>query len=199
MKLRTWETVLIIFISLFLIAGTVAGTDAEELSGKIVRLHVVANSDTEADQALKLRVRDSVLAHLGTVLSGATDRDEAEELIRENLPEITRRASDVVGEAGFEYAVRASVLFEDFPTTDYDTFSLPAGEYLSLRVTIGSGAGHNWWCVVFPPVCTAASTDEMAAVGLTDSEVSLITRSSGDYVVKFRVMEIWAFLKGLWK
>lgn len=124
-----------------------------------MRLHVLANSDTEEDQALKLLVRDAVLERATEILEQSADRAEAEIRLRESLPELEAIAEETVRATGYDYAVTAELEDTAFPTKEYDGFSLPAGEYLALRILIGEGVGQNWWCVVFPPLCTAASAD----------------------------------------
>ncbi len=199
MKRKFWETVLITALTVVLLTGASLERTAESLSGKLVRLHVVANSDTEEDQALKLQVRDRVLEVLTERLEGVTRREEAEQLIREALPEVTRAAEETLQKAGHPASVEATLCEERFPTTDYETFSLPAGEYTSLRVRIGEAAGHNWWCVVFPPVCSAPSIESGAAavIGLTEDEIALIKQDGTDTVVRFRLLEIWEKVKEL--
>ena len=184
---------------LFALAVTVAWTAAdahetqEDLAGKLIRLHVIANSDSEADQTLKLAVRDAVLARAETYLNTCTSVEEAEMLLRADLPQLEREAAAVTAAAGYDYAVQATLSWEDYPTREYDTFTLPTGRYLSLRLTLGAGEGHNWWCVVFPPLCMAATTEDFsgsaASAGLTEEEVALVTQESEGYVVRFKVIE----------
>lgn len=201
MKFKIWEWALIAAIIVTFIGGLDINRSSKSLSDKLIRLHVVANSDTDADQSLKLRVRDAVLDKLRPALEGAQDRESARKIIGGRLAEIEGAAKGVISESGKGYGVKATLCNESFPTTEYDNFSLPAGEYLSLRVTIGEGAGHNWWCVVFPPICDAGVIDSEAgaAVGLTDSEVGLITGKNDGYVIKFRIMELWGKLTELFR
>ena len=165
----------------------------EALAGKLIRLHVVANSDSGADQALKLRVRDAVLKAAETRLEDCAGTKAAETALRQALPELEAAAAALVAAEGYAYPVRATLGWEEYPTRTYDGFALPAGRYLSLRVTIGEGAGQNWWCVVFPPLCMAATTEEFAlsaqGAGLTREEVSLITQESEGVVVRFKIIE----------
>lgn len=158
------------------------------LAEKLIRLHVVANSDSEADQAVKLRVRDAVLA----VTQPLTAGEDPYGALAGALPEIQQAAEDCLTALGVSDAVAVSLGPEEFPTRVYESFALPAGQYMSLRVTIGEGAGHNWWCVVFPTICFAATASDLesAAVsgGFTDSEVRLITEDGG-YQLKFKCME----------
>ncbi len=192
MKLKRWELALLAAVLFTFILGVDVYTEAAGLSGKLVRLHVVANSDSEEDQALKLKVRDAVLKTLRPRLTGVTDAGEAREIIAGSLAGIERAAGEVIKESGRDYAVAATVLRESFPTTQYEDFSLPAGEYLSLRVKIGKAEGHNWWCVVFPPICDAGEIgpETSAAIGLSDGEAGLITKDNVGYTVKFKLIEL---------
>ena len=150
------------------------------------------------DQALKLLVRDAVLERATEILEQSADRAEAEIRLRESLPELEAIAEETVRANGYDYAVTAELEDTAFPTKEYDGFSLPAGEYLALRILIGEGVGQNWWCVVFPPLCTAASADvpETAlAAGLTEDQVSLMTEEDGGYQLKFKAVELWERLK----
>ena len=151
----------------------------------------------EADQALKLRVRDRVLERATELLEQSADRQEAEALLRGNLLELENLAAEEIAAAGYDYPVTAELTDTTFPTREYDGFTLPAGEYLALRIVIGEGAGQNWWCVVFPPLCTTASADVPAsalAAGLTQEDVNLITEEPG-YVLKFKTVELWERLR----
>ena len=197
-KLHAVELALLIGAAVFLLTGVWAVNTQRDLADRVVRLHVLANSDSEADQALKLQVRDVVLARATEILEQSTDRAEAETRLRESLPELEALAQAEVQANGYDYAVTAELEETSFPTKDYDGFSLPAGEYLALRILIGEGAGQNWWCVVFPPLCTAASADvpETAlAAGLTEDQVSLITEADSGYQLKFKVVEWWDSLR----
>ena len=197
-KLHAVELALLIGAAVFLLTGVWAVNTQRDLADRVVRLHVLANSDSEADQALKLQVRDVVLVRATEILQQSTDRAEAETRLRESLPELEALAQAEVQANGYDYAVMAELEETSFPTKDYDGFSLPAGEYLALRILIGEGAGQNWWCVVFPPLCTAAAADvpETAlAAGLTEDQVSLITEAEGGYELKFKVVEWWDSLR----
>lgn len=197
MKLKKWELALILALVITFLCGAALTKEQTALSDKLIRLHVIANSDTEEDQALKLQVRDKVLVTVGGVLDGVTDRGEAVGLIQKELDQIVAAAEDEIRARGYEYTVTADIGLETYPTRDYKTFSLPAGEYVSLRVVIGEGAGRNWWCVVFPPLCLSAATelDKEALSTLTDEEVALITSDSPEYVVKFKAIELFEKLK----
>lgn len=122
-------------------------------SDQVIRLHVVANSDDAADQALKYRVRDEIVAALGPLLAPAGDCGESRELVRQRLPEVVRLAEETVRREGFDYPVQAELGRFAFPPRLYGELYFPAGEYEALRVVIGKGEGANWWCVLFPPLC----------------------------------------------
>lgn len=169
------------------------------LSDQLLRLHVLANSDSAEDQALKLRVRDELLVEVQPWLEGKTDVSGAKDSLRSHLPELDQFAEAAVQRAGYDYPVHVELEETWFPTRQYDGFALPAGQYEALRVLIGEGAGQNWWCVVFPPLCVASSTKTIPEVaqeaGIDEQEVFLILEEEQDYVIKFRAIELWEQLK----
>ena len=196
MKKRIISLVLLGVSVLTVTACAVLQAQSQRMAEKIIRLHVVANSDSDADQAVKLCVRDAVLREAQNVLSGANDVKQA---IQAQLPALEAAANAELRRQGSGDTARVSFRRELFPTRDYDTFSLPSGVYQSLRVTIGQGTGHNWWCVIFPSLCVPATADGFAeaaaAGGFTDAEISLMTRANGAYAVKFRSLELLQALK----
>ena len=172
-----------------------------ELADKVVRLHILANSDSEADQALKMQVRDAVLIRAEELLVASDGRGEAETALRDHLPELTLLAQRTVVESGYDYSVCAELANTVFPTREYDDFRLPAGNYLALRVIIGEGGGRNWWCVVFPPLCAQSTTDlaqTAMAAGLSEEDVRLMEEVDGGYLLKFKSIEIWEWLRQKW-
>ena len=200
-RLKIWEIALLLGVAVCLLSGARALHTQDELADKVVRLHVLANSDSEEDQALKLQVRDAVLDRAEDLLAQPSSRAEAEGKLRGQLLEFERLAEAVVREAGYDYEVTAELTDTEFPTREYEDFTLPAGEYLALRILIGDAAGRNWWCVVFPPLCTAASADVPAsalAAGFTEDEVRLITEEDRGYVLKFKAVEFWETLREKW-
>ena len=200
-NLKFFEIALLIGLAVFLTSGALALRTQDELADKVVRLHVLANSDSGEDQALKLQVRDVVLERATAILEQSADRREAESCLRGQLLELERIAAEEIAAEGYDYPVTVNLENTDFPTKEYDGFTLPAGEYLALRVIIGEGKGRNWWCVVFPPLCTAASADVPAsalAAGFSEEEVRLITEESQGYVLKFKAVEWWETLKEKW-
>ena len=198
-RLKLVEIVLLLFLAAFLISGAAALQTGQELSDKVVRLHVLANSDSEEDQALKLRVRDRLLAYTEPILAGAADRREAEALLRGQVLELERIAAGEIRACGYDYPVTVELEDTVFPTREYEGFTLPAGKYLALRTVIGAGEGRNWWCVVFPPLCAAASAEvpETAlAAGFSPRQVGLITEENQGYVLKSKLVEFWRGLEG---
>lgn len=182
----------IFFLAVIVAAVWFAGllADSAQLSEDILRLHVVANSDSEEDQAVKLQVRDAILASLRDGLADVTDADQAAQYIQSMIPKLTTVANQVLEQAGFDETARISLEMEEFPLREYDTFSLPSGLYQALRVVIGEGEGHNWWCVVFPELCVPATAEEFTEVasmeGLSDSLSGSLT---GEYEVRFWLLD----------
>ena len=192
------ELALLVGLAVWLLCGGLSLRRQDRLAEQVVRLHVLANSDSQADQALKLEIRDHVLDWTTELLAHTENRQEAEALLRGNLLEIEAEAAREVRRLGYEYPVRVELTQAEFPTKEYDGFTLPAGQYLALRVLIGEAAGHNWWCVLFPPLCTAAATDLPACAlskGLGEEELKLITEENQGYVLKFKSVELWEGIK----
>ena len=178
-------------LSSLLLLATWAQSRQEALSGKLIRLHVLAESDSEEDQAKKLCARDAVLALLAPELEGVKSREEAETVIRRLTPAISLAAEKA---AGTQAAVQLSR--EYYPTRRYGTFSLPAGQYFSLRVTLGQGLGHNWWCVVYPPLCAQSAQESLAgAAMLSEEDARLLAEDGESYVFRFRLLELWGELR----
>ena len=192
-----WEWALLIALLVSFAWGTWADRTQQQLSDKVLRLHVLANSDSEADQALKRKVRDSVLETASAILADCPDRETAEQRLSAALPEIEDAARARIAAEGGKQTVTAELRPTVVPTREYEDFTLPAGEYLALRVVLGEGEGPNWWCVVFPPLCaeTTSSLSQTAmAAGLTEDDIALITESDG-YQLKFKAVELWGRLK----
>lgn len=187
--------ILISIITLILLFGilTVLPIHGEsEIYSDVLRLHVIASSDSEADQALKLLVRDAVLLEAQTLLDGVYDRKKAESIISENLELFKATAEKVIRENGYDYPVSVELGKEEYPTKSYESCCFPAGEYTSLRILIGEAAGQNWWCVLFPPLCLSAATDAdaFASVGITDGQYQIITESENPkYKIRFKILE----------
>lgn len=133
--------------------------NCEEVCSEVLRLHIPANSDSEEDQAIKLKLRDYVLSEFSGKLGECGNLEEAEEKARELLPEIERKSTEFLEENGFSYGAKAELVTMDFTTREYDRLILPAGKYRAIRITLGSGEGHNWWCVIFPQLCLPAACE----------------------------------------
>lgn len=195
---KKWELALLLGLCAAMLWGAWSMQWQDALAQKMIRLHVIANSDSDADQALKLEVRDRVLDFTTTVLQRSADMEDAQVRLREELTRIEDIAQREIAAQGYDYPVTAQLASTEFPLKEYDGFSLPAGEYMALRLVIGEGEGQNWWCVVYPPLCTAAATDmprTAVAAGLTDDDVSLITEEDAGYVLRFRSVELWEQLR----
>lgn len=192
-SLRKWEIALLLALCFTLLAGTWAGAASSRVSEGLVRLHVIAASDDATEQAIKLDVRDAVLSYLEPKLDSAADIAGAEALIEANLDGIAAAAESAA--QGRE--VNVTLGEEYYPTREYGTFSLPAGRYQSLRVTLGEGAGHNWWCVVFPPLCLTAAESEAAFEELDGETRAIISSDGGGVQFKFRLLELWGELMEL--
>ena len=176
---------IVLLVTALTISVAAIQREQRALSEKLIRLHVVANSDSEEDQRIKLKVRDAVLE----VTQGL-----GRETLTESLSEIEIAANDCLDSLNRPERAEVTLRKERFPTRVYDNFALPAGVYQTLRVTIGSGEGQNWWCVAFPSICLRATSAELhdAAVsaGFTEDEIKLITEDGGKYVLKFKTLEL---------
>jgi len=173
--------------------------DREQLDTELIRLHVVANSDSDTDQSVKLRVRDAVVESLTEAMADISDIDEAKAYLRENLPKIEQTAKTCLRGLGYDDTVTATLDTEVFDTRHYETFSLPAGVYDALRITIGEGAGKNWWCVVFPTLCIPATSDGFenvaAGAGFPDALTAALQREDG-YELRFYLLDLLGKMEG---
>ena len=164
----------------------------QEIYDSVVRLHVLANSDSEQDQALKLLVRDEVLKVTAPMLKDCESRDQAIEILQKNSDLLQRAAQSVVDAQGYDYPVTILLGEEKYPTRNYESCCFPSGTYVSLRVCIGKAEGQNWWCVLFPPLCLSAASadsgesneDAFISVGLTGEQYKVITETDN---VKYRI------------
>ena len=188
-ELRAWEIALLTALSFTLCVGLWAQRAQSAVSSEVLRLHVLAVDDSEEEQALKLRVRDAVLAYLEPELDGISDSKTAKSLVAERLEEIAEAASA----AAEGRTVTVSLGEESYPLRRYESFVLPAGSYESLRVVLGDGEGHNWWCVVFPPICLSAADAERVKEVMNPEGFALIS-DDGSRELRFRVVELWGEL-----
>ena len=190
----------IVVMGITAILGALPIHGESEIYDSVVRLHVLANSDSEEDQALKLCVRDEILKAIDGELDECKNQAEAKEKIESLMPKIKSVAEETIAREGYGYDVDVILDLEDYPTREYESCAFPAGEYLSLRVLIGSGEGQNWWCCLFPPLCLSSATkvsrdaneDAFIAVGLTSEQYKIITESdSPKYKVRFKILEVF--------
>ena len=198
-KLKRWEVALMIGLMVAVLAGAWLGEEQTALADKVIRLHVIANSDSGADQTLKLAVRDRVLEAAEGLYPPDADLEQARAVLEENLEALAAAGQAEVEARGYGYPVTARLERCWFPTKEYGDFALPAGTYEALRVVIGDGAGENWWCVAFPPLCLGAAgetVDQAAQAGrFTDGQVKLMGQEEG-YVLKFKCLELLGQLQG---
>lgn len=184
--------------ALFWTGGLIA--DKQTLRQELVRLHVVGASDSAEDQQLKLRVKDAIVESLQADLQKLEDAQAAREYLQENLPKIEALANRVLEEAGCTDLAKASLAVETFSARVYDTFTLPAGVYDALRVTIGEGEGHNWWCVAFPSLCLPATSEgfEEAAscAGFPDALTAALEGEDG-YEIRFYFLDLLGRIENL--
>lgn len=190
-RLQIWECALLIALCICLCSGLWARAAGQRLSSELVRLHVVAESDSEEDQALKLKVRDAVLEYLSPRLEGVSSAQEARGVIERELRALEELAWRTALFEGAPVRVTAQLATESFPTRDYESFSLPAGDYVSLRISLGDGGGKNWWCVVFPPLCISSVESTQAFSELSEENSRLIQTSDGEYRLKFHIIELF--------
>lgn len=195
MKKHIFELVIIFILVATLSLGAFADTTQKNISEKLIRLHVIANSDTQEDQEVKLKVRDRILEYVTELTEGCSDISEAREKIEERLPELTKIAESVLSSNGFDYSAKAELSDEFFPTREYGSFSLPAGDYNALRIHLGKADGKNWWCVLFPPLCLSAAeaetVDLLETSGLSENEIKLMTSDDIEYKYKFGIVEFF--------
>lgn len=187
----------------FICAFSYASSVSSDIADNVFRLHIIANSDTDEDQNLKLIVRDNILNYMKEIASSVSSKEEAVEIITSHLDDFYNIAIDTIRNAGYDYDVNLSVGQFDFPTKEYGDISLPAGIYDALRIEIGEAQGHNWWCVMFPTLCfvdvSSGSLDEgskgVLEDNLSDEEFSLISDDSADVKFKFKVVEFFENIK----
>ena len=167
----------------------------DNISNKVFRLHIIANSNSEEDQSLKLKVRDRSLKDFSGESSEAKNMHEAEILAKDNIERLRISAQDEVYRNGYNYPVNAEIVNMHFNTRFYENVTLPAGNYDALRVTIGKAKGKNWWCVMFPPMCIPAAERKREISEVLDESESKIITNFGDYQIEFKIVEIFSQVK----
>lgn len=191
----------IVILAISIVAGLLPVHGESEIYDTVVRLHVVANSDSEEDQALKLMVRDAIIEVTAPAVEGCKSQSEAIAAIGAVMDEIERAARDVIAREGFDYDVSVEIGEEYYPTKTYESCAFPEGKYVSLRVLIGDAVGQNWWCCLFPPLCLSAATpedegdneDAFISVGLTGEQYKVITENDNPkYRARFKILEVFS-------
>ena len=188
-KLKIWETAALAALCIALCAGTWAQARQNAISSDLVRLHVIAVSDDEHEQDIKLKVRDAVLNYLKPVLKDAENSKEAKKIISDHLNGIAGAAAKASDGRG----VKVSLDWEHYPTKSYEGFTLPAGNYESLKIVLGEGQGHNWWCIVFPPLCLEAAQAQQVESVMAKEDYAIVSDSEG-YELRFKLVELWGEL-----
>lgn len=190
---------------IFMFIGILPVHGEEAVYDSVIRLHVLANSDSDTDQQLKLSVRDAVLSYTETLLSGCETREDAIQEINAHLGEIEAVAKERLAAEGSSAPVEVTFDVESYPTRQYESCCFPSGDYLSLRVLIGNAEGQNWWCVLFPSLCLSAATEDanpsvessLASLGLSGDQYRIITDSDNTtYQVRFKLLEVLEELTG---
>ena len=174
----------------------------EAVYARTLRLHVMANSDSEADQTLKLAVRDRLLRDSADLLADCSSAQEAALVIMTHADALCRSAEALIADRGYDYGVTLTVEEEYSPTRRYGDVRMPAGRYTAVRVRIGEARGHNWWCVLYPALCTSAAQPQkvLSEAGFSPAQIRLLTDSeSPHYVLRFRILEWLAQLADAWK
>ena len=181
--------------------GTVIA-DRQNLNQNLIRFHVIGASDSVEDQSVKLQVRDAVLAYIQETMGMIPDIQTAREYLSANLTELKQVADTALETAGVRDRSAVSLAEEFYPTRQYDTFSLPAGVYESLKITIGEGQGQNWWCVVFPSLCIPTTSqdfaDTAAGAGFPDSLAGAL-QNDGSYEIRFFFLDCFGWLENLFR
>ncbi len=197
MKHKILCTGFILFAALALGACSLLAKQ-QTLAEKMIRFHVIANSDSDEDQQNKLAVRDALLEDIADMAASSTGREEMAQKLQAALPTLRQKAEKTLRSLHCDMPVAVVLREEAFPTRYYPTFTLPAGNYLSLRVQLGQGDGHNWWCVCFPSLCTSACAEDLEEIatgaGFSPNEVDWITKEE-DYIIRFKVLEWMQELK----
>lgn len=189
-----------IFVPLFLVFVFVFSYIApfietsENISDQVFRLHILANSDSAEDQQLKLKVRDEILKKGETVFASSNSLEETIELCKDNIALFQQTAEQCLKDNGSDYEVKVYVDKEYFNTREYDEITLPSGIYNALKIEIGQGKGHNWWCVMFPAICLSGVTDDELNKYLSEDEQKLVN-SDSKYEVRFKIVEIYEKVK----
>ncbi len=195
-KINIYRLSVIVFIIILIISAiTYAKVTQQNIAKSVLRLHIVANSDSEADQRLKLLVRDRVLSEAAYLFEDTVSAEAAEKIAKENIDYLTEIARDEIKKHGYAYSAKVQVGKFPFPVKIYDDIMLPSGQYTALKIIIGEGKGQNWWCVMYPPMCTlegiTMSTGRKKLEGaLSQEEYKIISSDSQTAQIRFRIVDM---------
>ena len=202
---RVCLILLLLAVFVFISAFSYANTVSDEIADSVFRLHVIANSNSDEDQNLKYKVRDTLIEYMNSICSNTTTKEEAINIAKAHIDAFYDIANNVIEENGFSYPVNIEIGEFDFPTKTYGDVSLPAGTYDALEVKIGEAVGQNWWCVMFPPLCfvdvssgiVPDDSKEQLEESMPEEDYDLITKSddSSDVHFKFKIVELFENLK----
>ena len=188
--MKKWEISIAITLVIAIIANFAGFAQTEKkIESQVLRLHILANSDSAEDQALKLAVRDRLLGEMGYLFENADSRESAVSAAREQLENIEAIARDEITKQGYDYGCKAEIVDMYFTIREYGDFTMPAGYYKALRISIGAAKGKNWWCVMFPPLCLPAATQKSDEY-FDKAQNELIHAETPRYEVKFKTLEI---------
>lgn len=178
-KTKKIDIALLIGLILTIIISSISSfaKDVDGISDRVLRLHILANSDSDEDQTLKLKVRDEILAETGELFLEAHTRSEVEQIALDNIDNIESIASKVISQNGYNYSVKCQLVNMEFDERKYQNITLPAGKYDALRVTIGEAKGHNWWCVMYPQFCIAPAIDKTSLYTPDDVKFNIIPKN----------------------
>ncbi len=191
--LKIFVPLFLVFVFMFSYIAPFIET-SENISDQVFRLHILANSDSAEDQQLKLKVRDEILKKGETVFASSNSLEETIELCKDNIALFQQTAEQCLKDNGSDYEVKVYVDKEYFNTREYDEITLPSGIYNALKIEIGQGKGHNWWCVMFPAICLSSVTDDELNKYLSEDEQKLVN-SDSKYEVRFKIVEIYEKVK----
>lgn len=171
------------------------GMECNDIRSDIVRLHILANSDSDADQRVKLLIRDALLNCGEDIFSGVVNVKNAEEILNTRKNELIEIANNVLDENGMDYQSDVYLSKEYFTTRSYENFTLPAGEYMALKVILGEGKGHNWWCVMFPPLCLPAASEKVELDVVFGESGAEMIENGKKFEMRFKIIELIEGLK----
>lgn len=198
MKNFTKTAVITILLSL-IFSSLYFSAECKEISNNVFRLHIIANSDSDEDQSLKLKLRDYILKQSENIFKNAKTKEESINAVQEQLSYIEDLAQKFVYDCGYSYGVKAEIKNMYFNTRIYDNFAMPAGSYDALRITIGRGEGKNWWCVMYPPVCLPSACDSRELEAVLDDKQLDIVENEPKYEIKFKIVEIFEAVQDFFK